>query len=128
MNANVSFTICQNVLGDFTLKVSKFTHTSSYSSETLNIHCCCHVDTIGITTRVMARTMTFLLHFKDCGRRKTFVFFLCIFFHQIYCVIFSCIQFTFPQTSKCFLSNGAKNMHILASGLELHAVRFVYVI
>uniref|UniRef100_A0A4W5LGJ4 Somatolactin alpha n=1 Tax=Hucho hucho TaxID=62062 RepID=A0A4W5LGJ4_9TELE len=34
-------------------------------------------------------------------------------------VIFSYIPFTFPQTSKCFLSNGTKNMHILASGPEL---------
>ena len=29
------------------------------------------------------------------------------------------IHFTFPQTSKCFISNGTKNMHILASGPEL---------
>ena len=49
-------------------------------------------------------------------------------FYQIYCVILSYIHFTFPQTSKCFLSNGIKNMHILASGPELQAVRFGYVI
>jgi hypothetical protein len=42
--------------------------------------------------------------------------------------MFSYIQFTFPQTSKFFLSNGTKNMHILASGPELQAVRFGYVI
>uniref|UniRef100_A0A4W5P2B6 VWFA domain-containing protein n=1 Tax=Hucho hucho TaxID=62062 RepID=A0A4W5P2B6_9TELE len=47
---------------------------------------------------------------------------------DIYCVIFSYINFTFPQTSKCFLSNGIKNMHILASGPKLQAVRFGYVI
>ena len=45
-----------------------------------------------------------------------------IFFYQIYCVILAYIQFTVPQTSKCFLSNGSKNMHILASGPELQAV------
>ena len=55
---------------------------------------------------------------------KKSCFFLRIIFYQIYCVIFFYIQFTFPQTSKCFFSNGIKNMHILASGLELQAVRF----
>jgi hypothetical protein len=86
------------------------------------------VDTIGITTRVIARTMTFPLHFKDGGRKRLVGFFLCILFYQIYCVIFSYIQFTFPQTPKYFISNGTKNMHILASGPELQAVRFGYVI
>ena len=38
------------------------------------------------------------------------------------------LHFSFPQTSMCFLSNGIKNMHILASGPELQAVRFGYVI
>ena len=38
------------------------------------------------------------------------------------------IHFTFPQTSKCFLSNGINNMHILVSGSDLQAVRFGYVI
>ena len=38
------------------------------------------------------------------------------------------IPYTFPQTSKCFHSNGTKNMHILALGPELQAVRFRYVI
>ena len=42
--------------------------------------------------------------------------------------LFSYISFTFPQTSKCFLSNGTKNMHFLASGPKLQAVRFGYVI
>jgi hypothetical protein len=41
-------------------------------------------------------------------------------------VLFSYINLTFPQTSKCFLSNGIKN--ILASGPELQVVRFGYVI
>ena len=48
--------------------------------------------------------------------------FLSLFFHQIYCVILSYIQLTFPQTSECFPSNDTKNMHILASGAELQAV------
>ena len=61
--------------------------------------------------------MVFLLHFEDG-----------IIFYQIKCVIFSNINFTFPQTLKCFLSNGIKNVHVLASGPELQAVRFVYVI
>jgi hypothetical protein len=76
--------------------------------------------------------MAFLLHFKDDDVKKKYKrkvgFFLCIFFYQIYCVTFSYIPFTFPQTSKCFLSNGINNMHILASGPELQAVRFGYVI
>ena len=55
-------------------------------------------------------------------------FFILFYLNQIYCVIFSYIPFTFPQTSKCFLSNGTKNMHILASGPELPAVRFEFVI
>ena len=54
--------------------------------------------------------------------------YLCIIVYQIYCVILSYIPFTFPQNSKCFLPNGTKNMHILASGPELQAVRFEYVI
>jgi hypothetical protein len=128
MNANVSFTICSNVPGDFTLKVLKISHSPGYPSEILHIHCCHLVDSIGITTRVMDLTVTFLLHFKDCGKKNTGWCFLCIFFYQIYYVIFSYIQFTFPQTSKCFLSNGTKNMHILASGPDLWAVRFGYVI
>ena len=55
-------------------------------------------------------------------------FFLCIIFYRIYCVIFSYINLTFPQTSKCFLSNGTKNIYILASAPELQAGRFGYVI
>jgi hypothetical protein len=38
------------------------------------------------------------------------------------------LHFTFRQISKCFLSNGIKNMHILASGPELQADIFGYVI
>ena len=74
--------------------------------------------------------MAFHLHFKDGIKeiQQKNIFFLCIIFYQIYCVIFSYIHFTFPQTSKCFLSNGTNNMHILASGPELQAVRFEYVI
>ena len=61
-------------------------------------------------------------------QKETACFFICIIFYQIYCVLFSYINFTFPQTSKCFLSNGIKNMHILASGPELQTVIFGYVI
>jgi hypothetical protein len=50
-----------------------------------------------------------------------------LFFHQIYCVIFSYIQLKFPQTSECFHSNDTNNMHILANGAELQAVSFGYV-
>ena len=73
--------------------------------------------------------MAFHLHFKDDGTKKiqNDIFF-CMIFYQIYCVIFYYIPFRFPQTSKCFLSNGTKNMNILASGPELQAVRFGYVI
>ena len=66
--------------------------------------------------------MAFLLHFKDDGTKNNkimHVFFLGIIFYQISCIILSYIHFTFPQTSKCVLSNGIKNMHILASGPEL---------
>jgi hypothetical protein len=70
MNANVSFKIYPNVPGDFTLKVLRISHTPRYPSETLHIHCCHLVDTSGITTRVIAITVTFLLHFKDGGKKK----------------------------------------------------------
>jgi hypothetical protein len=43
-------------------------------------------------------------------------------------LLFPYIPFTFPHTSKCFLSYSTKNMHILASGPELQAGRFGYVI
>ena len=76
--------------------------------------------------------MAFLLHFKEDGTifflQKNGWFFIYIAFYYIYCVILSNIPFTFPQTTKCFLSNGTKNMHILASGPEQQAVRFGYVI
>ena len=71
--------------------------------------------------------MAFLLHFKDDGTKKIQKK-LCIIFYQIQCVIFSYITLTFQQTSKWFLSNGTKNMHILFSGPELQAVRFGHVI
>jgi hypothetical protein len=99
-------------------------------TKTLHIHCCHLVANIRIAPGLEYYIMAFLLHFKDDGTKKikkTF-FFLCIIFYQIECVIFSYIPFTFPQTSKCFLSNGTKKMHILASGPELQAVRFGYVI
>ena len=76
--------------------------------------------------------MAFLLHFKDEMEEKKykrmFDVVLRIILYQIYCVIFSYIPFTFPHTPKCFLSNGTNNMLILASGPELQAVRFGYVI
>ena len=49
------------------------------------------------------------------------------YLNQIYCLLFSYIQFTFKHTSECFLSNGNKNMHILGSEPELQAVRFGYI-
>ena len=60
--------------------------------------------------------------------KKHIFFYLCIIFYQISCVIFSYIPFTFPQTSKLFLSNSIKKMHILALGPELQAFRCGYVI
>ena len=122
MYANVSFTICPNVPGDFTLKV--LSHTSSYPSETLHIHCCHLVNTIGFTIRVMAITVTFLLHFKDGGKKTPVGFFFVFSSILLYSPTFN----SHFQTSKCFLSNGIKNMHILASGPELRTVRFGYVI
>jgi hypothetical protein len=129
VNVNVFFTICPHVPWwlhtkchvaclYFKLSVWNFAHTLL-------------VDTIGITIRVMARYATFLLHFKHGGKKTLFknsCFDLCIFFYQIYCVIFSYVQFTFPQTSKYFLSNGTNKIHGLASGPELQAVRFGYFI
>ena len=71
---------------------------------------------------ILSECLFYLVHFKDDD--KTIKLY---YLNQIYCVIFSYIQFTFTQTSECFLSNGTKNMHILASGPELQAVRFGYV-
>ena len=87
MNANVSFTICPNVPVWLPTKCHVARSYSSYPSETLHIQCCHLVDTIGITSRVMTGTGTFLLHFKDVGRKKKGCFFGCIFFYQIYCVV-----------------------------------------
>ena len=78
----------QMYLCDFTLNIMQFAHTSSYPSETLDIHCCHLVDTIIITTRVMARTGTFLLHFKD-GGGKTIVVFFFVFSSTRYIVLYS---------------------------------------
>ena len=127
MNVNVSFTICPNVHGYLTLKVLFFTHFSSFPAETLHILCCHLVDTIGITTRVMAINMTFLLHFKDGGKKRQVGFFL-VFSSTRSIVLYSPTFNSHFHKSKCFLSNGTKNMHILASGPELQAVRFRYVI
>jgi hypothetical protein len=71
--------------------------------------------------------MAFLLHLKDDATKKiqkTHVFFFVLSYTRR--VLFYYINLTFPQTSKCFLSNVIKNMHILASGPELQAVRFGY--
>jgi hypothetical protein len=68
--------------------------------------------------------MAFLLHFKDDVIQKEHVFYFVLSLTK--CVIFSYMNFTFPQTSTCFLSNGIKNMLILASGPDLQAVRFWY--
>ena len=117
----------QMYLGDLTLNVMSFTPNSSNPSETLHIHCCHLVDTIGITSRVMAGTGMFLLHFKDGGRKKVIIFF--VFSSTRYVVFYSpTFNLHFHKLQKCFLSNGTKNMHILASGPELQAVRFGYVI
>jgi hypothetical protein len=107
-------TICPNVPGAFTLKVLRISRTPRYPSDTLHIHRCVLVDTIGITTRVIALTVTFLLHFKD-GGKKTF----CIFvFSSTRSIVLHYPTFNshFHKLQKCFLSNGTKNMHILATG------------
>jgi hypothetical protein len=71
--------------------------------------------------------MAFLLHLKDgTNNIPTNVVFVLSFTRSI--VLNYPTPFTFPQTSKCFLSNGNKNMHTLASGPDLQAVRFGYVI
>ena len=71
--------------------------------------------------------VTFLLHFKDGGKKTMVSFF--VFSSTRSIVLYSpYIQFTFPQTPKCLLSNGTNNMYIFASGPELQAVRFGYVI
>ena len=127
MNANVSFTICPNVPRDFTLKVLLFTNFSNNPSETLHIHCCHLVDTIRITTRVMAITTTFLLHFKDGGRKREVVFFF-IFSSTRSIVLYSPTFNSHFHKRQSWLSNDTKNMLILASGPELQAVRFGYVI
>ena len=57
-------------------------------------------------------------------KNKMYVFFIILSKPDL--LLFSYIQFTFTQTSECFLSNGIKNMHILGSVPELQAVRFGY--
>ena len=95
-------------------------------SKTLHIHCCQCGQHLNCT---WAGIIHYVLSpaFQRWYKKKTFFGGGFIFYH-IYCVIFSHIPFTFPQTSKCFLSNGTTNMHIFASGPELQAVRFGYVI
>ena len=71
--------------------------------------------------------MAFLLHFKDRTTKNTKEW----LFFSLYNPLpdqLCYIPFTLLQTSKCFLSNGTNNMHLLASGPELQAVRFGYVI
>jgi hypothetical protein len=64
----------------------------------------------------MARFGTFLLHFKDGGRKKT-VGFLFVFSSTRSIVLYSPTFNSYSQ-KLCFLSNGIKTMHILASGPE----------
>jgi hypothetical protein len=61
--------------------------------------------------------MAFLLRFKDDGTKKTFFYYLLpdVFYSPTF-------------TSKCFLTNYIKHMHIFASGPELQADRFGHVI
>ena len=47
--------------------------------------------------------------------KRTVVFFIVLSSNRSI-VLFSYIPFTFPQTLKCFLSNGITNMHTIASG------------
>ena len=86
---------------------------------------------IQIIPSILSVCLAVLGHLKDDAttikKTENVCLFPCIIFYQIYCVIFSYIQFTFPQHSECFLSNDTKNMHILASEPELQAVRLGYV-
>jgi hypothetical protein len=70
--------------------------------------------------------MAFLLHLKDDWGIHVFLFVLSSTRAKV--LNSPTLNFTFPHTSKCFLSNGIRNMHILASCLELQALRFGYVI
>ena len=79
---------------------------------------------------ILSECLFYLVNFKDGDttiKIKNEWFFSLYYLNQIYCVIFSYIQFTFTQTPECFLSNGTKNMHILGSVPELQSVRFGYV-
>ena len=72
--------------------------------------------------------MAFLLHFKDDLKIKNKKFIsLYYLLPDLMCYILL-HSFHISTTSKCFLSNGIKNMDILASGAELQAVRFGYVL
>ena len=51
--------------------------------------------------------MAFLLHFKDDGKKKKKNFFFFVLSNVLYPPTFIS-HFTFPQTSKCFLSNGIR--------------------
>jgi hypothetical protein len=66
--------------------------------------------------------MAFLLHFKTDGTiLKMYIL------PDLMCYSPTLISH-FHKLEKCFLSNGINNMHILASGPELQAIRFGYVI
>jgi hypothetical protein len=74
--------------------------------------------------------MAFLLHFKDDGTKKykgTGFFFLVLSFTRSI-VCYSPTFLSHLHKLQCFHSNGTKNMHIPASGAELQAARFGYVI
>ena len=75
--------------------------------------------------------MAFLLHFKDDGTKKykqiVFFFFVSSFTRSI--VLYSPTFLShFNKLQSVSFQNGTTNMHILALGPELQAVRFGYVI
>jgi hypothetical protein len=84
-----------------------------------------YVATLGSRTTHKENVELLLIkNIKYCHNVKTDM----IFWPYRPALIFSYIHFTFPQSSKCFLSNGINNMHILDSGPELQAGRCGYVI
>ena len=72
------------------------------------------------------KILAFLLHFKDDGTKKNIFFpFVLSFTRSIVLYSHTLISHFHKLQS---VSNGIKNMHIPASGPELQAVRFGYVI